>query len=214
MFSLGKGAVAGMFAFAISATCPLNAQIALDGHQLQIHGFASQGFSYSDNNNYLTMQTSSVSFAFTDAGLNVSTSLTDKLRVGAQTYVREIGLLGRGHVTLDWASADYRFTDWLGIRAGKVKTVFGLYDDTQDAESVHTWALLPQSIYPLDLRSNSLAHVGADLYGIFVCGGSAALLIPDTPADLRSVARADSLLASRLLDSTRTGSPVRQKGPI
>jgi hypothetical protein len=32
-------------------------------------------------------------------------------------------------------------------------------------EFLHTWALLPQSVYPLDLRSVTIAHSGADVYG-------------------------------------------------
>jgi hypothetical protein len=76
-----------------------------------------------------------------------------------------MGALGNWHPTLDWASGDYRFKDWLGIRVGKVKTVLGLYNDTQDLEFLQTWALLPQSIYPLDLRSLTIAHVGGDFYG-------------------------------------------------
>ncbi len=149
----------------LSCGMPIHAQFSVEGHDVQIHGFATQGFAYSNQNNYLTMQTSKGSFAFTDAGLNVSAFLTNKFRVGAQAYVRNVGELGKGHVTLDWALGDYRFSDSLGIRAGKVKTVFGLYNDTQDAEFLHTWALLPQSVYPSDLRANSLAHLGGDLYG-------------------------------------------------
>ena len=140
-------------------------QFTVDGYTIQVHGFASEGFALSNQNNYLTMDTSKGSFAFTDGGLNMSTNLTSKLRVGAQGYIREIGQLGGGRLTLDWAYADYKFSDWIGFRAGKVKTALGLYNDTQDAESLFTWALLPQSIYPADLRSQLIAHVGADIYG-------------------------------------------------
>ena len=140
-------------------------QFTVDGYTIQVHGFASQGFALSNQNNYLTMDTSKGSFAFTDGGLNMSTNLTSKLRVGAQGYIREIGQLGGGRFTVDWAYADYKLNDWIGFRAGKVKTALGLYNDTQDAESLHTWALLPQSIYPADLRSQLIAHVGADIYG-------------------------------------------------
>ena len=63
------------------------------------------------------------------------------------------------------AFADYKWKDWMGFRAGKVKTVLGLYNDTQDAESLHTWALLPQSLYPTDLRTSLIAHTGGDIYG-------------------------------------------------
>jgi hypothetical protein len=137
----------------------------VEGRPVQIHGFASQGFAVSDGNNYLTMKTSAGSFSFTDFGFNISAQLTGKFRVGAQLYDRNIGNLGQWHPELDWASGDYKFNDWLGLRAGKVKTVLGLYNDTQDMEFLHTWAILPQSMYPLDLRSSTIAHVGADFYG-------------------------------------------------
>jgi hypothetical protein len=136
----------------------------LDGKTIQIHGFVSEGFAYSDDNNYLTMNTSQGSF-FTDGGVNLSAQLTDKFRVGAQVYDRNIGSLGQWHPSLDWAVADYKFKDWFGIRGGKVKTVIGLFNDTQDMEFLHTWAILPQSLYPLDLRSNMIAHNGGDAYG-------------------------------------------------
>jgi hypothetical protein len=137
----------------------------VEGKPVQIHGFASQAFLASDNNNYLTMPTSKGSFAFTDFGGNISVQLTPNFRVGAQIYDRNMGELGNWHPTLDWASADFKFKDWLGIRAGKVKTVLGLYNDTQDLESLHTWALLLQSMYPLDVRSTTIAHIGGDFYG-------------------------------------------------
>ncbi|MGB6946214.1 MAG: hypothetical protein WBE37_27700 [Bryobacteraceae bacterium] len=132
----------------------------------QFHGFVSEGYADSNDNNYLTMQTTNGgTFAMTDAGVNLSTQLTDHLRVGAQVYARDIGQLGKWHPTLDWGFVDYKFKDWFGIRAGKVKTVLGLYNDTQDLESLQTWALLPQSTYPLDLRATNIAHTGGDIYG-------------------------------------------------
>ncbi len=49
----------------------LNAQdFKLFDRQVQIHGFASQGFVYTDNNNWLTMKTADGSAAFTDFGAN------------------------------------------------------------------------------------------------------------------------------------------------
>jgi len=137
----------------------------LDGKSVQIHSFASQGFMYSDNNNYLLADTSQGTFQFTDAGANISAQLTNRLRIGAQVYIRSIGKLGEWHPQLDWALADYRLTDWFGIRGGKVKTALGLYNDSQDNQSLFTWALLPQSTYPLDLRSTTIAHTGGDFYG-------------------------------------------------
>ena len=147
----------------------LNAQFSfpIRGREVQIHSFVSQGFGYSDHNNYLTMKTSRGSLAMTDFGVNVSSQITDKFRVGAQLYDRNLGNLGNWHPTVDWAFGDYQFKSWLGVRAGKVKTTLGLYNDTQDMEFLHTWAILPQSAYPLDLRASTIAHTGADLYGTF-----------------------------------------------
>ena len=133
--------------------------------EVAIHGFASQGFIYTNTNNWLTMNTSQGSAAFTDFGVNVSSSVTDKLRVGAQLYDRNLGQLGQYHPSLDWAVADYRFRSWFGIRGGKVKTTLGLYNDTQDLDFLRVFALLPQSVYPTDLRDATIAHLGGDVYG-------------------------------------------------
>ncbi len=132
---------------------------------VQVHGWLSQGFVYTDRNNWLTMDTSSGSGAMTDLGLNLSARITDHLRVGAQIYDRNLGQLGQWHPSLDWAVADYRFKSWFGVRGGKVKTVLGLYNDTQDQDFLRTFALLPQSVYPIDLRDTTIAHVGGDVYG-------------------------------------------------
>lgn len=150
-----------------TAPVALHAQFdfTVDGRDVQVHGFASQGFMYSGNNNYLSADTTNGYFGPTDAGLNVSTKLTDNFRVGAQMYLFNVGQLGKWQPELDWAVADYKFKDWFGIRAGKVKTVFGLYTDTQDMTFLQTFALLPQSIYAIDKRDESIAHTGGDLYG-------------------------------------------------
>jgi hypothetical protein len=139
----------------------------VDGHPVQIHSFGSEGCAYSNNNNFLTMKTSQGSCAMTDGGVNASVRLSDKLRVGAQIYDSNVGLLNQWHPSLDWAFIDYRFKDWFGVRGGKVKTVLGLYNDTQDMEFLNTFALLPQGLYPLDLRDTTIAHTGGDIYGTF-----------------------------------------------
>src|SRR5262252_9612711 len=105
---------------------------------VQVHGFFTQGFVYTDQNNWLTMNTSAGSGAMTDMGLNVSSRFTEKLRVGAQVYDRNLGKLGRWHPSLDWAVVDCRFANWLGVRGGKVKTTFGLYNDSQDLDFMYS----------------------------------------------------------------------------
>ncbi len=151
---------------ALALAAPLwGQQFQIGGKDVQMHGWFQQGFATSTNNNFLTMRTRGGSFSMTDGGLNLSSRITPKLRVGVQAFSRNIGDLGNGQVQVDWAFADYKFNDWLGVRGGKVKTVLGLFNETQDMEFVHTWALLPQSVYPTDLRASTIAHVGGDLYG-------------------------------------------------
>ncbi|MGA1984902.1 MAG: hypothetical protein ABSG72_01435 [Candidatus Sulfotelmatobacter sp.] len=151
----------------ILAPLSLRAQnFKIDGREVQIHGFASQGFVHTDDNNWLTMQTSNFgSGEFTDFGVNASMQVTDKFRIGAQLYDRNLGGLGKWYPQLDWAYAQYKLKPWLGFRGGRVKTVLGLYTDTQDLDFLHPYALLPQSIYPIDLRDATLAHDGGDVFG-------------------------------------------------
>jgi len=137
----------------------------VDNHQVQVHSFGSQGFFDSNDNNFASMKTSDGNFGYTDFGVNVGTNLTDHFHIGAQMYVRHLGALDDATPRLDWAVADYKFKDWFGIRAGKVKTTLGLYNDTQDLNFLNTWALMPQGIYPIDVRSATIAHEGGDVYG-------------------------------------------------
>jgi hypothetical protein len=139
----------------------------LGTHDVQVHGFASQGFVSTNGNNWLTMKSGGDlgSGQFTDFGGNVSIQVTDNFLVGAQVYDRNLGQLGKWHPQLDWAVASYKFKPWLRVRGGKVKTTMGLYNDTQDLDFLHTFALLPQSVYPTDLRDVTIAHLGGDVSG-------------------------------------------------
>jgi hypothetical protein len=158
--------VLGLCAWLLAST-PASAQTSfkVGDFEVQMHGSIQQGFVWSDENNFLTMPTTEGSGEMTDGAFNFSSQITKKLRVGAQLYSRNIGDLGNGGVQMDWGFADYRFHKSFGVRGGKIKTALGLFNDTQDMEFLHTWALLPQGVYPLDLRAVTIAHVGADVYG-------------------------------------------------
>src|SRR2546425_452596 len=70
-----------------------------------------------------------------------------------QLHMYQLGDLGGSNIQVDWASGDYKLNDYLGFRAGKVKTVLGLFNDSQDVDAIHLWILLPQSMYPTDNKS-------------------------------------------------------------
>jgi hypothetical protein len=151
-----------MLVFVFISAAALHAQ---DLSGIAIHGFVTQGFLFSSNNNYLTMKSSTGSGQWTDGAVSISDALTDQLRAGIQLHMYQLGDLGGSNVQIDWASGDYRFNDHFGIRGGKVKTVLGLFNDSQDVDAVFLWILLPQCSYPIDNKSFFLSHIGGDVYG-------------------------------------------------
>ena len=165
-----------LLCFCVGSPATQAQEFRLFDRTVQVHGFASQGFVYTSANNWLTMKTSAGSAAFTDFGANASVQVTDRLRIGAQGYDHNIGNLGEWHPALDWAFADYQWRPWFGVRGGKVKTIIGLDNDTQDYEFLSTFALLPQSVYPIDMHDANMAHEGGDLYGDVPLGSRSGTL--------------------------------------
>ncbi len=131
----------------------------------QIHGFLSQGFLWSSDNNYLFGQTAKGEFNYNEIGINFSSELSRKLRVGLQLFSRSLGSLANNKVQLDWAYADYRYRDKLGFRAGKLKVPFGLHNETRDVDQLRTWIILPQSVYQENYREIIVGLIGFGIYG-------------------------------------------------
>jgi hypothetical protein len=142
---------------------------------LQIHAFASQGFIKSTKNNYLVRHATRGSFELTEAAINFTQPLTDRLRMGLQLFTSQIGGVGDFRVQADWYYLDYRFADWLGIRAGRTKVPFGLYNEINDIDAARVPILLPQAVYPLLSRDLLLAQTGLELYGYLRLGGAGGL---------------------------------------
>ena len=131
---------------------------------VEVHGFVSQGFILSSGNNYLG-NSKRGSFEFNEVGINFTKGLHDRLRVGVQFFARDLGAVGNYAPKVDWLYLDYRFADWLGLRAGRLKAPFGLYNEVNDIDSARVPVLLPQSVYPILNRDILLAQTGGELYG-------------------------------------------------
>jgi hypothetical protein len=167
---------------------------------VEVHGFASQGFILTLKNDYLGHRTTHGSFEFSEIGINFTTELTDSLRMGVQLFAQDLGPTGNYDAKVDWFYIDYRWSDWLGLRAGRLKIPYGLYNEIQDIDSARVPVLLPQSVYPLQGREILFAQTGGELYGFLrsaslgaldyrVFGGTifldrAALTPPGSPFDL------------------------------
>lgn len=133
-------------------------------HAIQIHGFVSEGGFLSTDNDYIG-SSSRGSLEFFEAGINASTEVADRLRAGIQFFGRDVGTFRDLPPRLDWAFLDYRWRDWLGLRAGIIKMPFGLYNEYADVDSARTSILMPQSVYAVRNRSALLAQTGFALYG-------------------------------------------------
>ncbi|MDB4959075.1 MAG: hypothetical protein JWO36_6644 [Myxococcales bacterium] len=159
---------------------------------VQIHGFASEGGFVSTANNYIGTSARG-SLNLFEAGINFSTEVTDRLRVGMQLFSRDVGDLHDVSPRLDWAFLDYRWKPWLGLRAGIIRMPLGLYNEYTDIDSARLPILMPQSIYPLRNRDPLISHRGFSLYGNRTLGSAGeleyqawlgSLIIPRNALDL------------------------------
>lgn len=131
---------------------------------VDIHGFISQGYLQSDENNFFA-NTKDGSFELKDVGVSFSTDITSRLRIGVQIMAYEMGDFGSDKLHINWANGDYNFEEWLGIKAGKMKLHHGLYNTGRDADFLRTSILLPQSVYNEAWRSTVSGISGFEAYG-------------------------------------------------
>lgn len=145
---------------------------------VEIHGFVSQGFlKGTKENNFITNNSGDGSFNYNELGINFSGEIVDRLRLGGQLFLYDRGRYGKDKVSwnsIDWAYADYRVQDWLGVRFGKIKTTWGLYGDTRDIDALRTCIILPP-IYNEMLRDSTIAMTGGELYGTIPLHSSGTL---------------------------------------
>jgi len=136
---------------------------------LQLHGFASQGGFVSTANEYIG-KSSRGSLKFFEAGINVSAQLTDQLRAGMQLTARSVGTVSQDLPRVDWALIDYRWREWLGLRAGVTRIPLGLYNEYVDIDSARTAILMPQGVYPIRNRDALISQIGFAAYGHLAMG--------------------------------------------
>ena len=136
---------------------------------VQIHGFLSQGLTHTSDNNFFGESDDDVSFDYRELGINGSWRIIPELQLAVQIVYRDAGLTSAEGVTVDYGLADYSFfsseSTLLGIRAGRVPSPFGFYNETRDVASTRPGILLPQSIYFDRNRNLSISADGGYFYG-------------------------------------------------
>lgn len=135
---------------------------------IQIHGFASQGYIKTSDNDFFGHSQGSGSFDFRELGINSSWRATPDLLFSAQVVSRSAGQTDNGDIRLDYGLIDYSLLSdpdtLIGIRLGRVVNPYGLYNDTRDVAFTRPGILLPQSIYFDANRQFALSGDGIHLY--------------------------------------------------
>lgn len=136
--------------------------------EFQLHGFLTQGLFNSSGNNIFGQSDSGISLGQTEIGINASYQLNDRLRFAAQGLYRRAGDVDPGSLRLDYGLVDFTlFSDdssTVGLRGGRVKTPYGLYNETRDVAFTHPTIMLPQGIYFDRSRALMLASDGVGFY--------------------------------------------------
>jgi hypothetical protein len=136
--------------------------------KIQVHGFASQGVVNTSDNRFFG-NSPSTSFDFTELGVNASYQASPRLLFSGQILARRAGEMYDGTPSLDYGLMDFSFVSdaekRLGVRIGRIKNPFGLYNETRDVPFTRPGIFLPQVIYYDKIRNVLLSYDGAMLYG-------------------------------------------------
>lgn len=136
---------------------------------VQIHGFLSQGFVMTSDNNFFGETDNSISTDYRELGINGSWRVIPELQLSMQIVWRHAGETDDSDVRIDYGIADYSFysseSSLVGVKAGRVPIPFGLYNETRDVVSTRPSILLPQSIYFDRNRNLAISSDGGYLYG-------------------------------------------------
>ena len=159
---------------------PVPSVLAADpGSELQVHGFATQGYVNTTDNRFFG-DSEDGSFEFTELGINASYKATPSVLLSGQLLSRNAGDMYDGSPTVDYALVDWNIANTeeyaYGIMLGRIKNTLGLYNDTRDVAFTRPSIFLPQQIYFDTVRNLLLSADGAHLYGRFYTDlGSVAL---------------------------------------
>jgi hypothetical protein len=131
--------------------------------------FVSQTAIYSSDYNFLSQSDDSLSFDMWEAGFLASTVVKEKLTFSAQLLGRKVSEASGDDLRVDYAFFSYPFyqtmTDTIGVRLGRIRSSYGLYNETRDMPHTRTGIVMPQSIYFDKTRNSFYSADGIELFG-------------------------------------------------
>lgn len=117
---------------------------------LEVHGFATQGFVKTSANSFFG-DSAHGGFEFTELGINATLEPSPSVRLSGQLLSRRAGEMYSGSPSVDFALADFTIhsseTESLGVLLGRIKNPLGLFNETRDVAFTRPGVLLPQVIY-------------------------------------------------------------------
>lgn len=136
-----------------------------DYDNLAIHGFLSQGYIKTTSNNYLG-ETTSGSFDFTEASLNLHYRPLNRVHFSTQMLHRNVGE-SETFVSFDYAFVGINLFTSENFEAnymyGRTKIPWGLFHDSRDAPFSHLGILLDQAMYNEHYRTGILSLDGSKI---------------------------------------------------
>ncbi|MBA3699192.1 MAG: hypothetical protein H0W78_10085 [Planctomycetes bacterium] len=142
---------------------------------LEAHGFVSFGYLRTWENNVYDSDTIDGTTEFYEAALNAIARPWERVRLGAQLFVRDLGHYDNGQVELDWAYANFQLHPLCDVQLGRVKIPLGLYNESQDIDAARSSVFLAQSVYPTRLRDLLVSVDGGKVSGRAELGDAGAL---------------------------------------
>lgn len=157
-----------------------SAQAATENRPWQVHGFLSQAAFHTSDNNIAGDSDDGISTDFNEAGLNGSLNLPYQLRVAGQIMARNAGNYDNGELRTDYFNIDWQYLtrpgSRAGVRVGRVRNAFGLYNETRDVAHTRPSITLPSVIYLEQARDLNISRDGVGLYSdIFTDRGTLAI---------------------------------------
>jgi hypothetical protein len=128
---------------------------------IDIHGFGGWAYGKTDGLKY-GLATESGEYDNAEFALNLSTKPVEQLSVVAQMRL-ESGATDH-QVELDYAFAEWSFSDAARVRIGRVKHPFGIYGEVFDVGTVRPFYSLPASLYGAN-GFTARAYNGAGITG-------------------------------------------------
>ncbi|MEA3406208.1 MAG: hypothetical protein U9R28_10795 [Pseudomonadota bacterium] len=154
--------------------CFSNVQALEVTNNTELHGFFSQGYVYSPDNDFAGSDSEDGGFNFREIGINGSWNANEQFRVTGQLLSRTMDEVDDGQVRVDFLLADYLAysgeQSTFGIRLGRVKNELGVYNSTRDIPSARPGVNVPNAIYFDAFRDTMISTDGLNFYGSVFSG--------------------------------------------